>query len=319
MIRRTVQRVLLVAVLVATGIAWQGGQVAGGQTGPTGYTYAAELRGLPGAGCDFLAIDLPTGEAEVLSSDPQPCADGLTFGPDGTLYAFRQEPNAGGLLLNSELVIVDPTSGEQEFVGDLPGVGDGGMTFDAAGDLWLYASKNGESECPQNVFSTFCLWQVDPATGATQFVGAAPEGTGVLGLAGSCDDRVLGIDVTFASAGPSLASNTTLDLVDRSTAGLDTIVPLPTVFFPAGLDFDDVGSLWALGNAPQAGQSQVTTYLIDEATGDATATGVTVNGQPFIGVVSGLAVSPIGACPVPPPPPPEPAPEAVALQPTFTG
>ena len=76
--------------------------------------------------------------------------------------------------------------------------------------------------------------------------------------------------------------------------------------------------MWALGNLAVTGQSQVATYLIDEATGDATATGVTVNGQPFIGIVSGLAVSPIGACPVPPAPP-EPAPEAIALQPTFTG
>ena len=114
MVRRSFVRVLLVAALVATGIAWQGGSVAGAQTGPTGYTYGLGLQGGPGAGCDFLAIDLPTGEAIALNDDPLPCADGLTFGPDGTLYAFRQEPNNGGFLLNSELVIVDPTNGEQD-------------------------------------------------------------------------------------------------------------------------------------------------------------------------------------------------------------
>jgi len=74
MIRRTITRVLLVASLVATFAGAQGAELAGGQTGPTGYTYAVGIQGFPGA-CDFLAIDLPTGEADVLNDGPLVCAD----------------------------------------------------------------------------------------------------------------------------------------------------------------------------------------------------------------------------------------------------
>lgn len=307
-------RLLLVGALAATTVVALGADAASPQTGPVGYSVGAQFTGVDGNTCSLYAIDLSTGEATAVNDpgDDIECADGLTFSPDGTLYAYTNPPAHG--FSAATLITIDPATGVQTPVGDLPPVitGSGGMTFDGAGNLWLYGATPGpgiDPDCAPTQFA-FCLWQVNPADGSSTFVGPAPSGTGVYGLAGSCD-QVLAITATFAF-GPSNGSE--IDQVDTTTAALTEVVPLPDVVIPTGLDYDAEGGLWALAGTRDQGIGAMEIDLIDLATGDVMHTPISVGGSTFEGFLSGLGI--VGAtCPVPPP---APAPEVV-LAPTFTG
>ena len=314
---RRLARLLATAALAGAALVTiGGGQVASGQTGPVGYTVAGPLmNGL--ADCAFYSIDMSTG-AMTQISDPSTevdCADGLTFSPDGTLYAYTNQP-FDGLDIDAQLVTIDLSTGAQTEIGPLPNVfaTDGGMTFDAAGNLWLYANSIDptSSECGATN-SERCLWQVDPATAATTFVGTTPSNV-VTGLAASCAPEVLAITTPLLGGIPS---GTEIQRVDTSTAALEPVVELPDTFTPTGLDFDANGSLWALAAEPDNGFGFMEVEQVDLASGDTTHTRLTVGTDPFFGFALGLAISPI-SCPEPPPPP-EPAPAALVLTPTFTG
>jgi hypothetical protein len=304
---RRLTHLLIVGALTAALVGIQGGQAASGQTGPIGYT-VGQQQAMGNGSCHFYAIDMPTGEATQVSTDPVDCADGLTFSPDGTLYAYRSLPSGG--VSPAELVTIDLATGAQTRVGDLPAVAvnAGGMTFDLAGNLWLYALSS-ELPCTDSGF-TSCLWQVDPSDAGATFVGAAPEEDAVFGLAGNCAGEVLALSARPAAG----VSDTRLNRVDTATAELTTIVDLPETFFPQGLDYDADDGLWALsGVEARGGIGLMETELIDPATGDVTRTTISVGGDEFFGFLSGLAISPI-SCPEPPP-----TPEPVVVVPTFTG
>jgi hypothetical protein len=308
---RRFTHLFVVGILAATALVTiSRAQVASGQTGPIGYSVGFEQEVAGRFPCGLYSVDLSSGEATRITPDGEevPCADGLTFSPDGTLYAYRNFQNLG--ISGAELITIDLATGAQTLVGELPPafVGAGGMTFDVAGNLWLYAESAGSPECDS--FDS-CLWQVDPATADSTFVGAGPgPADAVFGLAGNCAGEVVAI-TTPVSAGP--VSETELQLVDTSTAGLTPIVDVPDVFAPSGLDYDGDEGLWALAREPFTGFPTQTVHQIDPTTGDATTTTVTVGGDPFAGLLDGLAVSPI-SCPEPPP-----TPEPVVIQPTFTG
>ena len=184
---------LVVVVAVAGALfAVQGAQVAGAdEHDPIGYTIGTKLpAGLGGGTCDFYKIDLETGAATPVNPVSQPvlCGDGLTFDEDGTLYAYRNRPIAGGLAGASELITIDKHTGTQHVVGPLPHVivGGGGMTFDSDGDLWLYALAGNDPTCTPA--GTYCLWEVNKKTAASKFVGTAGTGVSVTGLAADCED-----------------------------------------------------------------------------------------------------------------------------------
>ena len=191
---------LAVAVALVGGVfALQGAQVSGADDqDPIGYTvgehFAPEGTAV-GPTCNFYKIDLKTGAATQVNPVGQPviCADGLTYDEDGTIYAYRNAPTAGGAGGTSQLITIDKHSGVQHVVGTLPHVfvGAGGMTFDADGHLWLYAQSSGVPECVGS-----CLWEVNPKTAAARFVGTAPTRVTVAGLAGDCED-VLAITQRF--------------------------------------------------------------------------------------------------------------------------
>ena len=250
------------------------------------------------------------------------CADGLTYDEDGTIYAYRNAPTAGGAGGISQLITIDKHTGVQHVVGTLPHVfvGQGGMTFDADGHLWLYAEAFGVPECQPN--GAACLWEVNPKTAAARFVGTAPTGVLVQGLAGDCED-VLAIAQRFGVApnGDVLPdapapSSQDLDELNTHNAVLDKIADV-AIPHPTGLDFDAENDLWALGFTT-TGSTRMVLYLVDPRNGNTGPTDITLNGVPFSGVMDGLAVSPIGDCEsettttAPPPAP-------VAAEPVFTG
>jgi hypothetical protein len=313
-----IARVLVVAGLTAASLAVAGGgQVASGQTGPVGYSIGQHFSNGSDE-CQFFSIDLSTG-ATTQISDPSGevrCGDGLTFAADGTLYAYVNS-ELEGVPTSAELVTIDPATGVQTTVGELPpvGFGNGGMTFDAAGNLWLYGRTFASD--PDCADFTACLWQVDPATGDATFVAEAPPNVTVTGLAGDCSE-VLALVQPLTTGNPNAPRVETLD---TATGEVSEILAVNEMGQSTGLDFDANGALWALGGKPFTGIGSMQVANIDLATGDITYQTLFIDGdpqEPFSGFLDGLAVSPI-SCPVPPPPPPPaPAPEVV-LAPTFTG
>ncbi len=138
--RSRIAHAAVVAAMVGALFAVQGAQLSGADEGddPVGYTIGTPIgRGFALASCSFFKIDLKTGEATQVNPVAQPvgCGDGLTFDEDGTLYAYRNRPTAGGPGV-TELITIDKHTGAQHVVGPLPRVllGAGGMTFDTAQD-----------------------------------------------------------------------------------------------------------------------------------------------------------------------------------------
>jgi hypothetical protein len=307
---KRISRILAVGALSAAlvGVGGVGVGTAGAGSGEVGYTVGFEaIEG--GIECDFFSVDLATGVLTRIN-DPLTtaveCADGLTFAPDGTLYAFVSPVPTG--FSNSQLVTIDLATGAQTVIGNLPPVlfGTGGMTFDGAGNLWLYgtAAIGVDPDCSQTGFEA-CLWQVNPADASTTFVGATTDRQ-VFGLAATCTD-VYAIQTPIPGG---FASGTEIARVDTATAALDVVVEANDVVGPEGLDFDFAGGLWALARQPDVGLfSEMNVASIDLTSGASTSTQITLEGEPFVGFLYGLAVSPI-SCPVP---------EPVVLTPTFTG
>jgi hypothetical protein len=311
---RSCVRALALSLLVVALVAVQGVTSVSAEEDdhPVGYTFGQGVRGVP-AGCNFYEVDLATGAATKLNSAGVPCADGLTFDDDGTLYAYRNLAS-GAASPTSQLVKVNRHDGSQQLVAAIPGaiLGAGGMTFDAEGDLWLYAVVFGDPQC--GIGGLACLWEVDPDNGQSTFVGSAPLSRAVYGLAADCED-VLAI----SAIATGFSSGAALDEVNTKTAALERIVSLPGVGFPAGLDFEDDGDLWAIGTTTSFGSGiGPTLYRLDPTDGTSQAKDLTVNGVPLTGTVYGLAIEPV-SCEDPGPEPAPPAPAPVVVAPVFTG
>ena len=327
-------RVVVVLALVGATVVVVGAPAASANDdhAQVGYTFGLARTTGPTIfrNCNFYRVDLDSGALHQVNTSPVRCGDGLTFSADGTLYAYREEPSTALIALPAQLITIDPDTGTQHVVGALPpvSVGSGGMTFDHDGRLWLYSTLG--EDPPECVGFLACLWQVDPHTANATFVGTAPEGVVVGGLAGDCED-VLGIAsrfVTNLSQGSTSAAGapatTELDEVNTSNAALTKLVDLPNVPYPTGLDFDSEGRLWAIAGSEVTGGPGVpgwSLFLLDPDQGVVHRTTITLNGQDFRDLLDGLAISPI-SCEEhddrEPAAPPAAAP-VVAVQPTFTG
>jgi sugar lactone lactonase YvrE len=334
-----VVRALALSALVIVLVGIQGVPLASADDhgdGPVGYTYGfsftllSDAVAAQGRGCNFYKVHLDTGVLTQLNpaGTSWPCADGLTFDEDGTLYAYRASTSVNSAIPASgasELVKVDKHDGHQTLVGPLPPVelGLGGMTFDAEGDLWLSGIPFNDPGCQPSGFVS-CLWEVNPENAKSKFVGAAQGELAVTGLAGDCEDvlavAVRGIHDSSVGGDPTTAAapdvSTLLAEVSTSNGSLHTIADPIAVTSPSGLDFDDEGHLWAIGDAAGAGFASARVYRIDPDDGGAQSKVITLGGAPFRGFLAGLAVSPI-SCEDPEPPAPTPAP--VVVQPSFTG
>ncbi|MCJ7439488.1 MAG: hypothetical protein MUP97_17250, partial [Acidimicrobiia bacterium] len=236
-----------------------------------------------------------------------------TFAPDGTLYAYRIPTSVDTKPGPAALVKVDTATGAQVVVGDLPVMFNGGMTFDAAGNLWLYSfnpTDPSTSGCSKN----FCLWKVNPANADATLVGGQ-DTRFVGGLAATCTEVQAGTQV---ATGPAPISR--LDRVDTATADLFKIVDLKgvggttglDVNQTSGLDYDATGVLWGVGLSALTGRTPLllsAVFRVDPATGVTATATLTLDNSDFLGQVFGLAVAGLACA----------APAAVELQPLFTG
>jgi hypothetical protein len=315
-------RIAVAAVMVAAWVAAIGVPLATAEADddPIGYTLGVEFRGATISPiCDFFSVELESGVLHRINAAPVFCGDGLTFDEDGTLYAYRNPNVISGPPIQTELMTIDLDDGEQHVIGSLPGVtsGDGGMTFDDEGNLWLYGRAPIDPDCGPTLGA--CLWKVDPEDASTTFVGIAPEGTSVFGLAGDCED-VLAI-TTAGFTGPGVGASTLAE-VDTRTAALEHVVDVPGVRSPQGLDFDEDGRLWAIGLGSVDGAVGPFVHRIDTGDGTSTRQQVTLNGGTYDGALFGLAIDPIECDEPEPPVPPAPSapvPAPVVVEPVFTG
>jgi sugar lactone lactonase YvrE len=318
--QRRLVRLAAAAALVAAWVATLSAPLATAEEeddDPIGYTLGVEFRG--GAVtpiCDFFSVELDSGELHRIAA-PVFCGDGLTFDEDGTLYAYRNPNVISGTPIQTELMIIDLDDGAQHVIGPLPGVqtGDGGMTFDEDGNLWLYGRAPADPDCGPTLGA--CLWKVDPDDASTRFIGSTAT-AGVFGLTGDCEEVLA---ITSEGFGGPAPSGSQLAEVDTETAALEDVVDVPGVSIPQGLDFDERGRLWALSLVFEGAPGPYV-HRIDPDDGSSTRRQVTLNGSTYDGALFGLAVDPI-ECDEPeppvPPPAPAPAPAAVAVEPVFTG
>lgn len=201
------------------------------------------------------------GTAGTYGGVPIANLSGLSFSPDGVLYAI-----AGGF---GALARIDPATGAATPVGSLGLSGQGdpqrndaldlSMTFDCEGTPWLVSAVANK------------LWTVNPSNGATTLVGATghlitglvAHGNVMYGAGGRGDNTFYRIDTRTgaATAVGSFGDDRWINSVSMS--------------------YDDAGVLWAAINyvPPAPGADQIADWSdlarIDEATGKITFIGPT--------------------------------------------
>jgi hypothetical protein len=212
-------------VLAVSGVHANAGTVAYGEAFDTLYRIDLSTR-----------TATPVGAAGTWSGASIANVEGLTFGPNGKLYAVSDT-------LLKALMTIDPATGLANVIGPLgggSGLGDSGqgtfdvldlgMTFTCDGRLWLSSGFTGS------------FWQVDPSTGATTRIGnlgatitgLAARGNEVFGAGSQGDPNLYSIDLSTGHA----------TSVGSYGQGLN---PITT----ASLGFDSSGKLWSvLDNVP---------------------------------------------------------------------
>lgn len=311
----------------------------------TPLAYTVLLTGDPE--CQLATVDLTTGATTALPAPASnaTCISDLAETSDGRVYGIR----TGGHGDTVDLIQFDTTTGAPTnlgAIGSYPadigppnGFGFGGLTFDAAGRLFV-SMVSDDPGClnGQGSGDAFCLFQVDLANLASAtFKGLGDIETEEAVLAASCDglmvtlsEPVDGVSTTeFGHRGAAATDDTTTTTAgdgagaqdDPSAQAFAGLLPDPLLnrrdpadgsmtpigsgagagILVRGLAFDTSGKLWGIGLL--TGLAVSTNVLtVDPVTGVATA-GPALNGdaggQPF-----GLAL-PL-QCPV-------------QLQPSFTG
>lgn len=221
------------------------------QAGPIGYSVRSD------EDVSLYRINLGTGAATLIGPvEPFGITDvdGLAFQP-GTNVLFGVDD------VFDFLITIDLATGLGLGVGDLGvDVLDTGLTFDAAGNLYL------ADEGTQGFYS------VDPTTGAATLIGSTGREITALGAVGS---TVYGID----------DENNQLVTIDPATGATTLVGDL-------GVDVGDTG-LDAFGGLLYAVEDDGRIFTIDPATGAATEVGSTLDG------FEGLAIGPQAAVPEP--------------------
>ncbi len=312
-----------------------------------GYTIEVQVpQGLIGETlpCRLAKVDLATGVVtgigNFLPAENLACAQDLAFSASGVLYGISQataedneepvEPGGFGsaaVVFDEEVHLVrfDTTTGAvtdlgaigtgPAFIGDLDRPG-GGITFDAAGNLWVLMVGE-EDECDG---ASYCLYQVDPTNPANATLkGAGPGETYMYGLTANCTGAVytteqvepetdsqsdvlvaLGGNVlmsvntgagTFAAVGSGFGGNQLIQSLDFSTDGL--LHGIGSDFASDHKGFLNTGFLYRVcpnsGIASQGAQLSASQFRFAQS----------------------LAVAPLSCAP--------PAAAPIALTPNFTG
>jgi len=216
-------------VLAVSGIQANAGTVAYGEAFDTLYSIDLSTRNAT-----------PVGAAGSWSGASIANVEGLTFGPNGKLYAVSDT-------LLKALMTIDPATGLANVIGPLS-LGDSGqgtfdvldlgMTFTCDGRLWLSSGFTGS------------FWQVDPGTGSTTRIGnlgatitgLTARGNQVFGAGSQDDPNLYSINLatgTATSVGPyglGLNPITTVspgfDTAGKLWSVLDNVPPLPPTQTP---------------------------------------------------------------------------------------
>ena len=262
---------------------------------PVGYAVGSGGPGFGGSSTLY-RLDLGTGAATLVGPLGYADVEGLSFAPDGVLYAVADAGQVcEGLCPGSDVLLrIDPESGAATLVGSLglsaQGDLDYGLGTTCDGRLWLSSD------------TSTSLWEVNRFTGATRLVGSL--GAPVSGLAGWGD----------ALYGISVADDLALYRItpDSGAATRLGALGLPFPFYDAGLDFDDEGQLWATidyltppDDLPPDSLLRNDVALLDPDTGAATLAGTISGAGSGIDTVQmeGLAIATGGGCGAAPPPP----------------
>ncbi len=196
-----------------------------------GPALAADLIGYSEAFDTLYRIDLTTQSAQEIGRATPPALprlaniEGLTYSPNGTLYAVSDASAVKTLLT------IDPATGLASIVGNLNLTGqnasgqlDLGLAFTCDGALWLSSSNGG-------------FWQINPANATSTYVGNL--GVKITGLAAKGK----------ALYGSGSQGNNTLYQIDPATAKATAIgaygagAGYITTASPA---FDTSGQLWTI-------------------------------------------------------------------------
>ena len=315
-------------------------------TDVTGYTIQWQApRGLNQifTDCRLAQINLTTGVVTPIGpyrdAEDLPCASDLAFSPSGVLYGIVEEqvvnaPSVDGndtpsstvapqaIVENGFVHLVTYNLGTG-VVTDVGVIGTdeaelgrgGGITFDAAGNLYVYMIGF-DTDCDGDAV---CLYKVDPTTPANAtFVGDDPQETYLVGLASNCAGQNYTLEET-----PSVASNEDVfinanaDLLAsvNTTGGVATVVgaEFGGGRFLQSLDFDPTGQMWAIGTVlPKGLGEEAFVFTVNHATGTITAGSQVSVATGTFTFIQGLAIAPL-SCTVPTPPPPP------AVIPAFTG
>jgi len=347
-ITRPIRRVLVTMAVAAMAAAGLVGIAAGpaGADDAFGYTIEVNVpQGLGGNGlpCRLAKVDLTTGVltgiGSFLDHDSLACAQDLAFSPSGVLYGISQfeadneepvEPHNFGSqaeVFGDEVHLVrfDTTTGAvtdlgaigtgPAFIGDFDHPG-GGITFDAAGNLWVLMVGE-EDACDD---AAFCLYQVDPTNPANAtFKGAGLGETYMFGLTANCAGDVL----TTAQVEPDTNTQSDVFVAFGGTVlysvntGAGTFAPIGSGFTGNNLiqsmDFSTSGVVHGIGTQFSSQHKGFLNtgflYTVNPTAGTATQ-GAQLSASQFRFAQS-LAIAPL-SCPLPPAPP-------VGLQPNFTG
>ena len=220
-------------VLAVSGIHANAGTVAYGEAFDTLYVIDLATRNAT-----------PIGAAGSWSGAAIANVEGLTYGPNGKLYAVSDT-------LLKALMTIDPATGLANVIGPLgggAGLGDSGqgtfnvldlgLTFTCDGRLWLSSGFTGS------------FWQVDPSTGATTKVGnlgatitgLTARGNQVFGAGSQDDPNLYSINLTTGQAiavgpygqglNPITTASPGFDTTGKLWSVLDNVPPLPPTQTP---------------------------------------------------------------------------------------
>jgi len=218
-------------VLAVSGIHANAGTVAYGEAFDTLYSVDLSTR-----------TATPIGAAGTWSGASIANVEGLTFGPNGKLYAVSDT-------LLKALMTIDTATGLANVIGPLgggSGLGDSGqgtfdvldlgMTFTCDGRLWLSSGFTGS------------FWRVDPGTGTVTKIGnlgatitgLTARGNQVFGAGSQDDPNLYSIDLTSGHA-------TSVGPYGQGVNPITTASP----------GFDATGKLWlVVDNVPPLGPTQ---------------------------------------------------------------
>jgi hypothetical protein len=246
------------------------------------FTAGAQAVGYAAGQDTLFRIDLNTRHGTEIGKFSVPNApvpifdvEGLAFAPDGTLFGVVDN------LQQAALIRINTTTGRATIVGEMGLQGQGPPQSPNNRDFGLAATCDGRLFASSDTTSR--LWEVNPATGTTRFVGNL--GAKISGLAAKADGLYgFGVD-----------GDEGLYRIDTNTGRATLIGHISGLSVPdAGLDFDADGNLWTVLDLTPVFFSDIARVdtLTGQLAGRARVTGAGLEGGSDSKELEALAIAP---------------------------